>query len=195
MAFELWMVGGAANLVISLAYAVIAAFILTGVFARNEPVFENPLALATGLIFLTCSVGHGNHAFHVFASWVSIDDFSTPAARAEFGDWHVWAWDGLTAVVGVWYLSLRKRYPALVRGSAMFEDLRERRREALQIHDEIMQKLVEAKLSLDLKRGEDAYARLHEALESTRDVVTDLLGEEGEPAVGPGTLRHGRMGG
>jgi two-component system cell cycle sensor histidine kinase/response regulator CckA len=32
-------------------------------------------------------------------------------------------WDALTAGVGVWYWSLRGRFPALVRGAALFEDL------------------------------------------------------------------------
>ncbi|WP_285550763.1 hybrid sensor histidine kinase/response regulator [Actinoplanes regularis] len=44
--------------------------------------------------------------------------------RHAFGSSFTVGWDLVTAVVAVWYWTLRGRFPALVRGAAVFEDLR-----------------------------------------------------------------------
>ncbi len=44
--------------------------------------------------------------------------------RLAFDDPRTTAWDILTATAAVWYWTLRSRFPALVRGAAVFEDLK-----------------------------------------------------------------------
>ena len=61
-------------------------------------------------------------------------------------------------------------------------ECRERRRQALEIHDNVVQGLALAKLSFEL--GDDATGRaaLEETLEAARRLVSDLLGDEDEGA-------------
>jgi signal transduction histidine kinase len=59
----------------------------------------------------------------------------------------------------------------------MDEEQRRRHREALEIHDNVVQGLAMAKLSLELGEVEAGMAALEETLEAARRLVTDLLGE------------------
>lgn len=73
----------------------------------------------------------------------------------------------------------------------MFEDIRVRRREALEIHDNVVQGLAVAKLSLDLGRAAEATDAVERTLAASRQIITDLLGQPGsEVALGPGDLRR-----
>jgi hypothetical protein len=106
-------------------------------------------------------------------------------------DWHVAVWDGLTAVVGVYYVSLRGSYASVLRGAQMFEDFKVRQRQAVEINDNIVQGLTVAKYQLD--RGHDAHSRaaIEETLRKAQDLITDLLGESrGDAGLGPGDLRR-----
>jgi signal transduction histidine kinase len=76
-------------------------------------------------------------------------------------------------------------------GAKLFEDLRERQRQALEINDNIVQGLATAKLSLEL----DQHALTREALETTlasaRGLITELLGDVAErQTFEPGDLRR-----
>ncbi len=185
-----WYVGLAANAVIALAYLAIAAHIFVGLW-RTEQFSKNPLARATGAIFFTCSVGHGILALHLALPWIGIEVASGTALRSAFGEWHMWLWPPVTSAAALTYWSMRSRFPALVRGSAMFEDLRERQRQALEIHDNVVQGIAQAKLCLETDRLEDAQAALDETLGSAKGIITELLGEEGTAlALGAGDLRR-----
>lgn len=61
----------------------------------------------------------------------------------------------------------------------------EREREALDIHDNIVQGLAEAKLAFDLGRPEQAREAVERTLEQARRIVTDLMEDPG-----PGDLRR-----
>ena len=63
MAFELWWVTAGANAIMVAVYAAISITILTGI-ARGNQWTTNPIAVATGAIFVTCTVGHGIHRGH-----------------------------------------------------------------------------------------------------------------------------------
>lgn len=182
---ETWLIGFGANAIIALAYFAISATILFGV-ARSKQWRTNPLALATGMIFLTCGAGHFVHAFHAFDPFAPA---SVSAQRFLLGDWHVWVVDGVTALVAVWYFTLRGRFPALVRGAALFEDMRVRQRQALEIHDNIVQGIVKAKLSLELGEANASRRELDETLVASRKIMSDLLGEAGKTrGIRPGEL-------
>ena len=101
-----------ANLIIAGAYLVIAVLIGNGLVRTRQLGRRNPLATATVGIFLSCGVGHLIHAEH----------FALAAGGAAPLDWHLALADGVTAVAGVVYLSLRGSFPALWGRTEMFPD-------------------------------------------------------------------------
>ena len=186
-----WRVGAVANFVTLVAYLLIAAAILVPL-VREKQIKANRLGTATALIFFTCAVHHGGHTVHMLLPALGIDSVSGLAMREAF-DWQAIVWDIFTAAVGIYYWTLRRTYGALMSGAKLFDDLRERQRQALEINDGIVQGLATAKLALEL----DQQAVTREALESTlasaRGLITELLGEVSDhPTFAPGELRRSR---
>jgi signal transduction histidine kinase len=146
----------------------------------------NPLAVATALIFFTCAVHHGSHPVHQLLPAIGLEEHLGLAMREAFDDWHVSSWDVVTAAVGVWYWTLRGRFPALVRSSALFDDVIARERQALEIHDNVVQGLATAKLAFEMDDPQRGMSALDESLVASRKMITDLLGEnrEGRPLAG-----------
>jgi signal transduction histidine kinase len=173
-----WVVAAVANAVVFVAYLAISRHIAMGII-RSKQWFSNPLAVATAAIFFTCAVHHGSHALHMLLPRFGIENTEGLAMRTAFDSWHGGGWDVLTAAVGVWYWTLRGRFPALVRGSAIFEDLRERQRQALDIHDNVVQGLATAKLALELDQIDEAQSAIDHTLEAARGIITNLLGAAG----------------
>lgn len=172
---EFWLLGISANGIIALAYFGIATTIFWGI-AKAKQWRKNPLALATGLIFLSCGAGHIVH----FSHGINVaNPADVTAARLLAAEWHTWVIDGATAVVAIWYFTLRGRFPALVRGSALFEDMQVRQRQALEIHDNIVQGLVKAKLSIEAGQTESGRKELDDTIEASRKIMSDLLGDAG----------------
>lgn len=190
-----WHFGAAMNTVVLLAYLAISFHILKGV-VRSGRLLSNPLALATGLIFFTCAVHHGSHPFHMLLPYVGIEEHTGIPMREAFDDWHTSSFDLFTAGVAIWYWRLRNRFPALVRGSALFEDLRERERQALEINDNVVQHLAVAKLAYDLGKHDEAYDAIDKGLTSARKIITELIGDDTAGGdVAPGSLRRQAPGG
>jgi signal transduction histidine kinase len=188
---QLWTVGAVANIVILIAYAMISYTIGRGLISSRQRPSDNPLAWATAAIFLTCAVHHGAHPVHMLLPAFGAGDHLGHAAREMFQSWPLTLWDILTAAVAVWYLSLRARFPALVRGAAIFEDMRERQRQALDIHDNVVQGLATAKLHFELDQRDDGLAAVEATLAASRTIITDLLGDEdSETGLGPGDFRR-----
>ena len=186
-----WHVGAAANLVILAAYLAIGAHIVRGLRQSRQGVRENPLAWATAAIFFTCAIHHGSHPVHQLLPSFGLEEHTGLPMRAAFDDWHVSGWDIVTAAVALWYLSLRNRFPALVRGAALFEDIKVRQRQALEIHDDILQGLATAKLSFELGEGKEGLRAVEETLAASRRIITGLLGDERtEIAFEPGDFRR-----
>lgn len=191
MAFEWWMAGTAAGLVLSTAYLAISFMIFRGIAKTRQGYRTNPLAVATGAIFASCSIAHGLHATHALLPFVGLDSHVGLATREAFGEWHIWAWEVVTAAVAVWYWSLRKRFPALLRGTALFEDVRQRQKEALEIHDNVVQGLAQAKLSFEVGFHEEGMREIERTLAASRAIITSLLGDPGsETGLKPGDLRR-----
>ncbi|XVV08443.1 ATP-binding protein [Actinoplanes sp. CA-131856] len=99
-----------ANLVIMVAYAGIMVAIVVPV-SREGQLRTNRLALATALIFFSCAVGHGLHA------WTS---YQATIAHTGHVGWTLALWDTFTAAVGVYYWSLRRSYGVLLGRGAMY---------------------------------------------------------------------------
>lgn len=183
----LWVLATVANLVVATAYFAIVWAILRPL-VKTKQVRSNLLGTATAAIFFTCAVHHGGHSVHMLLPAIGLEEHSGLHLREAF-DWHQAAWDVVTAFVGIWYWTLRSHYAPLMRGAALFADMKERQRQALEINDNIVQGLAVAKLALELDERETSHEALESALTSARQIISDLLGEtSGENRLGPGDL-------
>jgi diguanylate cyclase (GGDEF)-like protein/PAS domain S-box-containing protein len=110
-------IGFVANALVTLSYLSIAGHVVDSVLIRERRWSDNPLALATAMIFFTCAIGHGIHAAHyvLSAHGGHVADALTTNPVAV-------AWDVLTACVGIWYWSLRGLFPALRSQASMYQD-------------------------------------------------------------------------
>lgn len=190
MALSLWA-GVALNGVIALAYLAVATLLLVNA-VRTRHVRDNPLGVATVLVFLTCGGGHAVHMLQLLDGPLGTGSAAGAAIAAEYANNpHMLAIDVLTAIAGVAYWMLRRRFPALVSGAAVFEDLRARQRRALEINDNVVQGLARAKLALELGREAEGDEAVKETMAKARHIITDLLGRE---EVEAGTLRRQRPG-
>ncbi|GAB2578616.1 hybrid sensor histidine kinase/response regulator [Paractinoplanes abujensis] len=106
---QLYILG---NLVIMVAYASIMTAILVPVI-RAKQLWSNKLAVTTSMIFFSCAVGHGLHAFMAIRA-------SQDGGHGHLQpgwEWPSAAWDLFTALVGVYYWTLRRSYKVLLGGS------------------------------------------------------------------------------
>ena len=187
-----WHVGAVANVVLLVTYLAIAYTIIRGLIPQQRW-RSNPLAVATAALFFTCAIHHGSHPVHQFLPALGVEEHLGLAMREAFDDWHVSTWDVVTAGVGIWYWTLRSRFPALIRGSALFEDLIARERQALEIHDNVVQGLATAKLAFEMDERDRGMNALEQTLTASRQIITELLqGEHGVPA---GALRRSEAAG
>lgn len=182
--------GAAANAVVALAYFLIARAILIPL-VRTKQLRSNVLGAATAAIFLTCAIHHGGHSVHMLMPAFGMHEHEGHAMRAAFSSWPVVSWDVLTAAIGVYYWSLRRAYGALMQGAALFLDLKEQQRQALEINDNIVQGLVVAEMALDLDQKELSKEALASTLVSARQIISDLIGAaDSETRLGAGDLRR-----
>ena len=170
-----WQIGMVANTVIGFAYLFIASAIVIPL-ARSNQLRSNPLGAATAAIFFTCAVHHGSHAVHMLLPAFVNDDRGL-SMRAAWG-WPLAIWDIVGALVAVYYWTLRRNYGALMEGAALFEDLRMREQQALELNDSVLQGLVVSKMALDLNDPEKASAALDTSIASASRIITNLLGSE-----------------
>jgi hypothetical protein len=171
-----WGTGLVANGVIAVAYLLISTAILRPLVHSGQ-VRSNPLGAATAAIFLTCAVHHGGHVIHMAMPWFGTDVQRGLALRASY-DSAMALWDVIGAAVGVWYWSLRRNYAPLMRGAKLFEDLRQREQQALELNDNVLQGLVVAKMALDLDQPDKAREALEASIGSASRMITDLLGAD-----------------
>lgn len=188
---EFWWIGLAASSTITVAFLAVALLLAVNL-TRSKTWKVNPLGLGTFGLYLTCGGGHAIHTLQLLDLSVGLQTAAGVAARSEYNLWHMWAWDAVTAVTGVWYWMMRRKFPDLVSGAAVFEDLRERQRRALEIHDNVVQGLVKAKLSLDMGRQAEGDSAVRETMEKSKRIISDLLGQE---PVQAGDLRRAEAAG
>ena len=174
MSVEPWVVGLVCNTVIAIAYLLISTAIVVPL-ARSNQLRTNPLGAATAAIFLTCAVHHGAHSVHMLLPSFGLDDVQGLAMRTAWG-WPLALWDVVGAAVGVYYWSQRRQYSSLMEGAQLFQDLRQREQQALELNDTVLQGLVVAKMALDLDDPARAQAALSSSIDSASRIITDLLG-------------------
>ena len=190
-----WKIAAASNGIVAVAYVLIA-WAIAAPLVRTQQLRSNKLGAATAAIFFTCAVHHGSHSVHMLLPSFGIAESHGTRMRVAW-DAQTAAWDVITACVGVYYWTLRRHYASLMRGAALFEDMKERERQALQLHDEVVQGLVVAKLALDLDQQEQSKEVLASTLAAASQIITDLLGRTSEDDVhlGPGDLVRSRPAG
>ncbi|GAA2614625.1 hybrid sensor histidine kinase/response regulator [Paractinoplanes durhamensis] len=117
-----------ANLVIMVAYAAITIAVMVPV-SRAGQLRTNKLAVATALIFFSCAVGHGMHAFLAYRGITQAADTAHLGhALSEGWSWPSAVWDLFTAGVGIYYWTLRRSYGVLLGNGAIFISPGEQRR-------------------------------------------------------------------
>jgi signal transduction histidine kinase len=96
---------------------------------------------------------------------------------------------GLVVAIGI---DVRRAgsWRAMVHRKSEIETLRQRQRQALDIHDNVVQGLVMAKLSLELGETEAGMAAVDQTLAAARAFVTDLLGDPDIVDLRNGALRR-----
>jgi hypothetical protein len=169
-----WQIGLWANLIVALAYLAIAYAIVRPLIETGQ-LRSNALGAATAAIFFTCAVHHGGHTVHMLLPYANVEKARGLDLRASY-DWEAASWDIVTAAVGVYYWTLRRTYGSLMRGAQLFEDMRQREAQALELNDNVLQGLVVAKMSLDLDQRDKAIAALETAIGAASHMITDLLG-------------------
>jgi hypothetical protein len=181
-----WIVGLAATSVITVAYVGIAVTIVVPL-VRSRQLTKNKLGAATAAIFLTCAVHHGVHALQLLAPGVGVDLASRIALRDAWG-WELALTDVVGAAVAAYYFGLRRTYGSLMQGAQLFDDLRRRERQALEINDNVLQGLVVAKMALEMDRSDTAVAALDTSIAAASRMISELLATEDRP-VAAGLLR------
>ena len=171
-----WMTGLVCNAVVATAYLLISLSIIRPLVSSGQ-LRSNPLGAATAAIFLTCAVHHGGHSVHMLLPYAGIEVHQGIAMREAF-DWQMALWDVVTAGVGVYYWTLRRTYSSLMHGAKLFEDLKQREQQALELNDEVLQGIVVAKLALDLDDRDKARESLETAIGAASRIITDLIGPE-----------------
>jgi hypothetical protein len=169
-----WQIGLVANALISIAYFAIAAAIVHPL-AKTGQLRSNPLGAATAAIFFTCAVHHGAHSVHMLLPSFELDDTRGLAMRQAWG-WPLAIWDVIGAVVAIYYWTLRRNYGSLMEGAQLFQDLRQREQQALELNDAVLQGLVVAKMALDLDQPRKANDALTASIQSASRIITELLG-------------------
>ncbi|CAN5188212.1 hypothetical protein BH09ACT12_BH09ACT12_01570 [soil metagenome] len=170
-----WQIGMVANAIIGVAYLFIAGAVIVPL-ARSNQLRSNPLGAATAAIFFTCAVHHGSHSVHMLLP-AFVNDPQGLSMRDAWG-WPLAIWDIVGALVAVYYWTLRRNYGALMEGAQLFEDLRKREQQALELNDSVLQGLVVSKMALDLNDPDKAAAALDTSIASASRIITNLLGSE-----------------
>ncbi|MGN6607201.1 MAG: hypothetical protein ACTHMS_09370 [Jatrophihabitans sp.] len=169
-----WQVGAIANAIIATAYFGIVWAIVRPLIQSGQ-LRSNPLGAATAAIFFSCAVHHGGHVVHMLLP-VFADGQTTGLAWRQAYDWPTALWDVVGAAVGVYYWTLRRTYGSLMHGAQLFEDMRQRERQALELHDAVLQGMVVAKMAMDLDEPAQARAALETSIESASRMISELLG-------------------
>jgi diguanylate cyclase (GGDEF)-like protein/PAS domain S-box-containing protein len=141
-----WSVlGTVANVVLLVAYLAISSAILWPL-AHTGQLWRNRLGLTTGAIFLSCGVGHGIHAEHTLRVVLAEGWGHTGL------DWHLAAWDSLTAVIAIVYWQQRRVEGPPDEAGNLFADLVRRQQE-------LEDQATEARLREELANERELVAR------------------------------------
>ena len=169
-----WQIGLVSNAVVAIAYLLITGAVLRPLI-RSKQLRANPLGAATAAIFFTCAIHHGGHVVHMLLPYGHVETRQGLAMRESY-DWEMAVWDVVTAAVGVYYWTLRRAYSSLLRGAQLFEDVRQRERDALELNDNVLQGLVVAKLAFELDQRDRGMTALESSIHAASKMISEFLG-------------------
>jgi hypothetical protein len=171
-----WMLGAASNGVIAVAYFMIS-FVITRGLLKGGQLGSNRLGAATAAIFLSCAVHHGAHMVHMLMPYAGVDLHQGLAMRAAWGP-QLAFWDLLSAVIGVYYWTLRGGFSSVGASPQLFADQHEREQRALELNDAVLQGMVVARMAFDLNEPQRAMNALDGSIAAASKMITELIGDE-----------------
>lgn len=188
-----WVTGFTLNALIGTAFLTIGTMLAVQL-TRSKQWNANVVGSTFAVLVLACGAGHAFRAALGLGGAFGLFGATGTGMQLAFADWHMWIADALTALAGIFYVIARVRDRNILQTARVFEDYRSRRRRAIQVHDSVVQKLVEAKLALETDRQDEAQEALQSGLEASKAIVsrrgsTDLAGPdeiEDEPTEAPG---------
>lgn len=177
-----WELDAFARTLVAVSFFAIGLAILMPLLREHQ--WANGMGLATAVIFLSTGVRSAWMAYDLFQEGPAAD-----ALRSLTGTWDA-ALDLVTAIAGLYYWTLRRGFGHYVRGAKLFEDMRERQRQALEIHDNIVQGLTVALMALDLDEPERARESLDETMVAAKRIISSRLGPDRKIPVFDSDLRR-----
>lgn len=180
----IWMMDVGWDVLSGLAFVAVGILIVLHLHALGRRRVPG-VAAATAFILFVKGGGHFVHA--VLLLWPMPGDGDVMrAARAYAGQGDVWVLDAVAAAAAVSYLTLRARLGTETAGVGLYDDLIQRRRLAMNLHDQVVQQIVQARWSLDLDRADSgaAIASASAAIDNTLDELRQHLRQE--EVVAPG---------
>ena len=181
----IWQVSATANLLLLMAYGVLAFDMGRGLFKQGGW-RGNPVGVATFSIFAACAIGHGVHAEHALLGSLWGGEGTQAAARSALAAPAVWTWHALTAGVVMGYVVLRQRLRLLHSGKSLTEDLEHEAAINERINGIVAQRLRQARTAIAARDLVQAEAMLEAAISEAGDLATELA----VPAhIRPGVLR------
>lgn len=187
---EVWQVSLAARLVITTAFAWIAALIARNLF-QGQQWTANPVGVAAFLVFTSAtlrSIGYSIHAF----GWPWDRPELRDTARTLLGSPLAATWAIVAALVLLLYLLPRARRGARDAARLVAWDLRREQREALRLQQGVQMRLLGATAAFESGDTQACRALLDEALDASRCIVADLL--PSRPKAGRLRAQGGRHG-
>ena len=182
-----WKLAGVTNGIVAIAYLMLAFAIVRGLVTSRQ-LRTNRLGLATAAIFFTCGAGHACYLVYMLLPSFGVGFREGVAMRAAY-DWPLVSVDLITSGVALWYWSLRSAYRVVPEGPTLFDDVKARQRQALEINDNVVQGLTVARYALGSGDRETALTAIDATLSSARQIISDLVGEQGSVTrLGPGDL-------
>lgn len=170
---ESWLGGFLLNVVIGGAFVAIGLQLATRLTASRQW-HANPIASVFTLVALSCGTGHAIRALLMAGPTLGLFGTAGVATRVEFADWHMWVADGATAMAGVFYVVARWRDRDILQTTRLFEDYTSRRRQALSLHDDVVQELNRAQIAIQADRDDDARTALDNGLRATQEIISGI---------------------
>ena len=128
------------------------------------------------------------------ASEIGSGDFGTLAIRSAILGIITYLSSFLSRELITQSAELRREMTERAATSRRLGEAKMRERQALELNDNVVQGLATAKISFELGEYEEGMKALERTLIASRDIVSDLLGEEAQAPLGPGHFRRATPG-
>jgi hypothetical protein len=171
-----WMLGAVSNGVIAVAYFMIS-FVITRGLLKGGQLGSNRLGAATAAIFLSCAVHHGAHMVHMLMPYAGVDLHQGLAMREAWGP-QLAFWDLFSAMIAIYYWTLRGGFGSVGASPQLFADQHEREQRALELNDAVLQGMVVARMAFDLNEPQRAMNALDGSIAAASKMITELIGDE-----------------